>query len=311
MPIAGATRYLMLANEMAWGEVPQTPDYQFVPVTDYSVRFRPQNRQSTPFVGLFQRRHSRNYRGLASGRLTCPLYGWRPGGLGQSLAQYLIDWAFSNPEHAEPPSKLAEWAEGPNVANKRHTGLRVNTAVLRGSAESGTVECSLDLMGRAESPVGTAQPLPTNLQRLVEMEFPDVQFQLGGAPVGIRSFELQLQHGLRAEYLNSFTPAFLVKTQRSVTLQVTLSKESDAWDAARRSVVASETTGQLVLRGLHGGTGTTGNWTVGTFAFPRLAFVDADEESGMNDVSMQPLSFVALKPDTSSADVAVTWSEAV
>jgi hypothetical protein len=311
--ILGATKYLVLADETTWGTTPASPGYVHLPVTDYNVKFTPQNRQANPFTGLFQRKHSKNFRGMPSGALNCPLYGWKLTPPGTSIAEYLMTWAFGAHETADLPSKLAEWAEGPNVANKRHNGLRVNSATLQGSDDSGVVELSLDLQGKSEvgnDVVTAAQTLPTDRNKLLDMEFADCTFELAGVAVNLKSFSLQVQHGLKVEYLNSFTPALLVKTQRVLTLSMVLIKDADTYDAYRRATEATEFTGQIVVKGLHNGTGATGNWTVGTIDFPRLALLDVADNGGREDIINQSLSLVALKPDTSSNDMTVTWSEA-
>jgi hypothetical protein len=312
--ILGATKYLFLADEATWGVEPASPDYVPLPVTEYNVRFRPQNRQSNPYTGLYQRKHSKNFRGMPSGQLNTPLYGWKLTPPGVSLAEYLLTWAFGNHESTELPSKLAEWAEGPNVANKRHLGLRVNSATLQGNDDSGVIELSLDLMGQSEqgnNVMTTAQTLPTDRHKLVDMEFADTTFQLAGVTVQAKSFSMQVQHGLKAEYLNSFTPTLLVKSQRVVTLSMVLVKNSDTYDAFRRAATATEFTGQIAIKGLHNGTGGVGtNWTVGTLTLPRLALLDVDDQGGKEDISTQTLNMVVLKPDTASNDLSIAWTEA-
>lgn len=311
--ILGAKKYLVLANESAWGTVPDTPSYVHLPVTEYNCRFRPQNRQANPYIGLYQRKHSKNFRGMVSGQLNAPLYGWKTTPPGHSLAQYLLDWSFVNHEATDLPSKIAEWAEGPNVANKRHSGLRVNSATLQGSDDSGVVELSLDLMGKAEQgmdDVPAAQALPVDRNKLVDFEFADISFALDETPVGLKSFSLQVQHGLKVEYLDSFTPSLLVKTQRVLTFSFVLIKNSDTYDAYRRATSATEFAGQLILKGLHNGTGASGNWTVVTIDLPRLSFLDADDQGGKEDLTNQPITTVALKPDTSENDLELTYSEA-
>jgi len=312
--ILGTKKYLVLADESTWGTTPGEPVYVHLPVTEYNVRFRPQNRQANPYIGLYQRKHSKNFRGQPTGQLNTPLYGWVDAGIEMSLAEYLLSWAFEGHEDTDLPSKLAEWAEGPNVANKRHNGLRVNSATLSGSDDSGVIELSLELQGKSEAGqnvVTAAQTLPADRNRILEMEFADCTFKLGGSTVGVKSFQLQIQHGLKAEYLNSYTPSLLVKTQRVLTLSLVLVKNSDTYDTCRRAVTSTEMTGQIVLKGLHNGTGTAEtNWTVATLDFGRLALVDVDEQGGKEDLATQPLNFAVLKPETTDNDLEITWTEA-
>lgn len=308
MPILGAKSYLMLCNESQWSVPPSSPAYIPVPVSQYDVRFRPESRQSTPLIGVLQRRHSRIVRGSVAGKLVCPLYGWKPAGSTVSIAQFLLQWAFGSPETVEPASCMVDWAEGPDLANRRHTGLRVGTATVRGDAESGQVELSLDLTGRNESALVSAPALPANLRKLTEFEFSDCSLELNGVSVPMRGFELQVQHGLRVEYLNTTVPSYIVRTQRVAGLQVEIFKEDGSWDALRRNTTAADMTGKLILRGLHNGTGT-GNWTRVSLDFARLSLIDVEQQSAMNRLTSQPLQFTILKPDTTADDVVQTWSE--
>ena len=312
--ILGATRYACLVDESTWGTFPGTPVYTHLPVNDYSVRFRPQNRQAAPLLGTFQRKHSRNFRGLPAGTLEAPLYGWRYAAPNTpSLAQILMDWAFLGYETAELASKSIEWAEGPDVANKRHTGLRVNGATLAGSDDAGLLSLSLDLLGQNEfgqDVVTTAQALPDSRNQLLEFEFPDATFQLAGSPIPLKSFQLRVQHGLKAEFLNARRPTLLLKTRRLVTLQMTPVKNSDAYDAYNRAASSVEFSGQIVIQGLHNGTGAAStSYARCTIALPRLAFLNADSRGAGDDILTQPLSMIALKPDSSSTDVAFTWAD--
>lgn len=310
--ILGAKRYLVLYNETTWNTKPGSPTYVHVPVTDYNVRFKPQNRQANPYIGLFERKHSKNHRGMPAGNLNCPLYGWHDAGAGQSLMQYLLDWAFGDHESQAPASKGAQWAEGPNVANREHNGLRVNGATLQGTDDSGVVEISLDLQGATENAGGTitAQALPTSRNKILDCEFQDLTASIAGSPVALKQFQVQIQNGLKVEYLNSFTPTLLLKSQRVITVQMTLVKNSDTYDAYRRASSATEVALQLVLKGLHNGTGTDGtDYTVATLDLPRASLTDVDEQGGKEDIATQPLHFVALKPDDSGTDIAISYSE--
>lgn len=308
--ILGAKKFLVLYNEATWSTKPGSPTYVHVPVTEYNVRFKPQNRQANPYIGLFERKHSKNFRGMPSGNLNCALYGWQHSGISQSLMQYLLDWAFGDHESQAPASKGAQWAEGPNVANKEHNGLRINGATLQGTDESGVVELSLDLQGATESALGSAQSLPNNRNKILDCEFKDVTASIGGSPVAIKQFQVQVQNGLKVEYLNSFTPSLLLKSQRVVTVQMTLVKNADTYDAYRRASTATEVALQLVIKGLHNGTGTVAtDYTVATLDFARASIVDVDEQGGKEDIATQPINFVALKPDSSSHDLEIAYSE--
>ena len=126
MAIHGIKSYLVLGAETTWGTTPGTPDFYHLPVTSYGVKMARDRRNSTPFVGLQQRKHGRSFRGMPSWQLQTNLYGYKPGGAAQSIMEYLITWACSQPESIDKLSKFADWADGPDISNVRHNGLRVN-----------------------------------------------------------------------------------------------------------------------------------------------------------------------------------------
>lgn len=320
--ILGATKYLTMYDESTWGVRPASPTYFHIPVTDYNVKFTPVNRQANPYIGEYQRMHNQNYKGMPSGTMVLPLYGFHLPSMGKSIAQYILDWAFGDYELIALTSKGAEWAEGPNVANKRHHGLRVNSATLSGSEDTGFIGVSLELQGQSEDGediLVTAQTLPANRFKLVDFEYcgsaanADTTFFLGAdgtEPIYPKSFQIQIQNGLKAEYLNSFNPSLLPKTQRVVTMQVVLPKNSDTYDAFRRLPNATELVGQFLLKGLHMGTGTNGtNWSQAQIDMPRCSYVNHTDQGGIADLAFQPLDFVLLKPQTSSNDITFTWTD--
>lgn len=149
--------YLYLIDETSWGRWPASVSRYYLPVTQYDVFRRPEVRRSAVFCGVKQRKHSQVFRGGVSGSISCPLYGWDPAGADSaSLAQKVIEWGFSDQEQVCPLSKIAEWAVGPNTANRRAFGLRCNTATVSGDAESGAVVFSAELMGESEEIYSTA-----------------------------------------------------------------------------------------------------------------------------------------------------------
>jgi len=324
--IIGASKYLVMADEAQWGiggagsgsgfgsgSGGFAGTYYYIQVTDYNVRFRPENRQANPYIGIFQRANSKNFRGMPSGQLILPCYGFHAASMTTSIMQYLMDWAFQSHEVIALPSKLAQWAEGPNVANKQHNGLRVNGCTFAGSSDDGQITTTFDLMGQSESGNSVVTPLqaiPNSQNKIVQCEFSDASFQLAGVPILLSNFQVQIQNGLKVEYLNSFTPLLLLKTQRILTVQMTPIKNSDTYDAYNRATTMTEFTGQINWKGLHNGTGTGGtNWATGQMLFNRLSFLNADTQGAKEDIDKQPLQMVALKPDTANNDVTLTWGE--
>ena len=310
MPVIhGVKSYLVLFAESTWGTTPGTPVYYQIPVDSYTVKMNRDRRNATPFVGLMQRKHGKSFRGMPAGQLVANLHGFKPNSNTLTIMQYLIDWAMSEPETVEKISKGADWAEGPDVANVRHNGLRVNGWTIEGSADSGTVTITLDLMGKTESALVTAQTLPADRELCVQMEFSDCTFALGGVAQSLRSFRWQGQNNLQATYLNATSPSHLSAGQLVETLSFTLMKTGDTYSAYNRAFSEVEMTGQIVLKASHNGTGSTGNFTLLTVDFNRLSFISPDDTRNLTSLMEQTLSFDVLKPDSSSAAKTLTYSE--
>lgn len=310
MVMHGEKSYLVTAAESAWGTTPGSPVYYHLPVTTYGVTMKRDRRNTQPFTGLRQRKHGRSFRGMPSGSLACMWYGYKPNSNDKSLAEIVTTWAFSSPESINLPSQLCDWAEGPNVSNVRHSGMRVNSATIEGSADSGTITFSLELMGKNEAALVTAQSLPNDREKIVEADFADCTFALGGSPVQLRSFKYTLSNNLAATYLNGTTPSYLAAGGRVESLTFVLMKNDDSYAAINRAFVESEMTGQIVIKGLHNGTGTGGtNYTVCTIDFNRLAFINPDDSRDIGKLIEQGLNFDILKPDTSDDAVDIAWTE--
>lgn len=310
MAIHGIKSYLVLGAEATWGTTPGTPVYYHLPVTSYGVKMARDRRNSTPFVGLMQRKQGKSFRGMPSGQLQTNLYGYKPGGAAQSLMEYLITWAMSQPETVDKLSKFADWAEGPDISNVRHNGLRVNAWTIEGSADSGTVTISLELMGKSESALVSAQTLPNDRELCVEMEFSDCTFALGGVAQSLKSFRWQGQNNLTATYLNETSPSYLAAGQLVESLNFQILKADDTWTAYNRAFAEQEMTGQIVFKAAHNGSGTGGtNYTVLTVDFNRLAFVAPEDGRAANALIEEGLTFDVLKPDSSSAAKTLAYTE--
>lgn len=306
--LLGAKGHLVLVDESTWATVPGSPAYVHVPVTDYGVKYVPVNRQGRPAIGLRQAKQNRNVKGMVQGTLNTPLYGWQTAGLGKSLAEYLMSWGFGQHETLALPSKYAEWAIGPNVANKRHLGLKVNQATLSGSEDQG-ISLALDLMGKDEALFATAQTLPNDRNKLIEFEFEDCVLTIGGTPVPIGSFQWQVQNGLTAHYWNSRRPQALPPADRVETFTITPPKQTNAWQEALREDLPDEVEGILTLKGLHNGTGTVAtDWNQVVITFPLLSLVNVDEQGGRGTLT-EPISWVCLKPDTSANASTMVWTD--
>lgn len=302
---------LALSSETVWGETDAVPVWVHMPVMDYGVRFRPERRNAQPVIGLRQRKHGKNVKGMISGPLQASLYGQVDSGATISKAQYLLDWAFLNPENILTlPSKSAQWLEGPGVADKDHKGLRVNSATLSGSDQSGIIEVSLDLMGQSEAALASSESIPTDHEKLQEFEFCESTFTLAGAGVNLAAFQWQASNNLEVNYLGSFNPSLITAGPRVDTLQLTLVKNSATYDGYRRAAAMNEFTAVLKLRGLHNGTGTVAtDYTVVTITFNRLQLADFEDQRSFETLTKSPLQLDVLKPDDANPAVSIVWSE--
>ena len=321
--VVGPKSYLVLISETAWGTKPASPTRVYMPVEDYGVQFQNAQRQAKPYLGLFQRKHSHRRQGHPQGSIATSLFGNIDSGAGVSLAEYLMDWAMCDQagtihEAIDLPSKTAEWAEGPDISNLEHNGLRVNQATLAGSESTGVVALNLDTMGKTEVALASAAAIPASHDGLYEMEFEDVVLKLddgaGGAlaAVSIVSFQIQVQHSLILKYNNSDSPQLLVKADRNVTVQVTLDKQADTYDVVRRNLAAeTDFVGEVIVQGMNNDTsGTPGNvWTIGTMDFPKLRYLTHQDQRNRDSVYEQPLQFMALKPDTTGLDMSIAWTD--
>lgn len=309
--IIGARSYLALVLESTWGTLPGSPDYVHVPVSSYEAVFTPENRQSRPYTGQYQDKHSVNPKGMVLGNLVAPLCGWKESGSTTSLMQQLIDWAYLLPESRYLTSYQAEWAEGPDVANKRHAGMRVNTCQIDGSEQSNFVQISLGLMGKDEANFATAQTIPNDREDLLDCEFQDVVFTLDSVATAINAFSLSKQNGLKAVYNNARKPQLLFRTQNKDEFSFTIPKASNTYDAIRLAVGTPSTfVGSLAIKGLHNSTGSTGSFTVATASMPRMRFVNMTDAGAMEDIRMTTVQCKLLKPDTSSHAVSWDYTEA-
>ncbi len=309
----GAQKYAFFVDETDWGTLPNGPGYIAFPVDDYSVEMNPESRQSKPYIGLDALKHNTVFRAMPGGGIGLPLYGWKPQGSSVSGMQYFLDWGFG--DHGifnGLASKVCEWAEGPDIANKRHLGLRVNSATITGSDDQDQISIALDVQGKDEvgnDVMTTAQAVPDDRNLLVYAPFAKCEFSLATAPVLLKSFSVQIQRALKVHYLNSRRPSLLVGTGRIVTVEFVPVKNDDTYDAYNRAVGMTEFEGQIVIKGLHNGTGATGDYTVATIDFPRLSFQATKTQGGRDDVQFNNMKMFALKPDTSDHDMDISYTE--
>lgn len=308
--LVGQNIHIVSCLEETWGQTPNAPTYVFMPLETYDVKLKRDRRNSNPYLGAFRRKHGTNYRGMPTGSLGGALYGHWPEGLGSSYAEYVVNFAFANPTSNDLLSMCCEQAQGPNVANKRHNGLRFNTFTLQGSQDSGRVEWSADVLGRSESYLETAQEVPVNLYRLPEFEFADVTLSVAdssdGMDIPIASFQLTVSNGLQTHYMNARIPTSLKRTTRQVGFQFVIDKNSKDYDDAARLATDTEYDFTLTLLGLHNGSGSD-DYTRLVIDMPRAQLMDPDDNYQVDNYIMTTLPMDILNPDNSDGDIELTW----
>lgn len=315
-PIYGDLSYLFLADEATYGVQDASPDYTYLPVFNYDVENVQEMRQPQPFTGFAEDYDNLVVRQAPAGPMACALYGWRTGSASISLAEYVMAWAFTDLETlCGLPSKTAQWAEGPNVCNKKHLGMMVNNATLAGADDNGgQITLSLDIVGASESTLTTAQTIPSDLTRLNEFMFTDSTFSIGpnsGALVSVeyKGFSWQQQRNLIPIYNGARSPRRYRPQKPTANFSFNIEKADGTWDAIRRATDATNYYGRLVLKGAHNGTGATGNYAQVQIDFPKLSFRTTKDTRARNGVVQQQISFGLLKPTTSAASSTQTWSE--
>jgi len=318
--ILGAKRYQYFEKETGagsdWGTRPTTPVLVHCPTTQCGLKLQRNVVKHNPFIGQAQRRHAQNPNSMPQGQIVLPLYGKVPTNTGgKSLAQYFLELATDSQETLDPRPSIRVFdigrdGAGATVAGHEFTGMRVNKMTLKGSSDSGFLELTLDLMGKTELTLqAAADSLPDDRTKLLEFYFSDTTFTLGGSALTIDSFEWSIDWGLKAKYMNGSRPNKLSAQHNVQTLTVTPLKDSGTYDAYQRLQEQTELTNVLTIKGLHSGTGSTGNYVQGAFTFGRCSLMNADEALTQDDFAMQPLIFDVLKPDTSANQVTPVWTE--
>jgi hypothetical protein len=243
-----------------------------------------------------------------------PLVGYYVAG--KSLARHLLEWALDGSASPFLPSYTAELSEA-DIDNKRHLGLRVDAMTLAGDAEMGIVSLSLELQGKSELG-GIVAPALTTPAPPVEFLFSGVALYLSddatassasgeGESIAIRSFRLRIDNNLHVHHVASYLPTVIAAGVRETSLRFSVLKSSDSFDVIRRAMDSTERACRLVLLGRHLGTGPSGEFTRIEFHFDRLSFAGAVDRGKPNDLVSQEVDWIALKPDTTSSDVDVTF----
>lgn len=321
-PIFGDNSYLTIQDEADFGAQATSTTTSvggavYMPVLSNNIQLQDNRRSPQVFTGLSEDFDTIQGPTLPQGQIVCPLYGWRNTGEPVSLAEYLFNWALQPLSTlCGLPSKTLEWAEGSDDANKRFTGMTVGGMTLSGSDDAtAQITMALDLMGKEESNLVTAAAVPSELASLSEFQFSRIVFSIGndsGSLVEqpLRSFQWQVNRNLAPAYLGQTRPRHLRAGKPTSTFAIVIEKCDDTWDVIRRTATPTVKYGRLVLKGLHNGTGSTGNYAVVTINMPKLSIQTVGENYVRNGVLVQNLGFSVQKPTVATASFSHTWSEA-
>ena len=304
---AGWQNYVVLTGlESTYGTNPASGHFQ-VPYAQCDIHAERENREAATTMGIRQRRYLQPFRRRVMGNLTCPLYGHVISTT--SIAERLLTWAFNQPAGLDLDSRTLELYDVDEL--KRYTGVRVNQVTLTGNAESGEITLALALIGKDEAGVsaGSAQSLvATYVPERSEALFQDCTFTLGGTATAIAAFQLSFNNNLSPYFDNSGLPlAALPAGERQCDFEVTLLHEATTRDAIIRTATVSEIAAVLVLKGLHNGTGASGNYTTMTAGLDRLSFKGMTKERDRNGLTREKISYSVLKPDTTDNEIDWTF----
>ncbi len=306
----GWQKYIVGSPESVWGTYNSGAADLFIPYTEYSVQTVESYRQADLFLGVRQRRHNVKAGNIVQGNLACPLFGVHQGG--KSIAQWLIEWATSGPATPFVDSFTFDAYEA-GVDNKRHTGLRVASMSISGDADSNAISTSLSLIGKDESGGVSVTALDATTPQPVEFTFDDVKLYLQDGvegetastspeEVSIRSFSLNINNNLKPYRTNSLYPTAVVAGVRTIDFSFAILKDSNTYDALRRSSTLVNKSAQLVMKGQHLGT-ASGTKTVARCYFDRLNFAGATDQVALNDLVGQTANWIVLKPNTTENDI--------
>lgn len=313
---AGWQKYAVLTPETTWGVYAGGGTKIFVPYTENSVQTVQAFTQVPLVLGVRQRRHNVPAGNTVTGNLAMPLYGAHVAS--KSIAQWLIEWALNGPASIFLDSFSLDTFEA-GVDNKLHTGLRVQSMTLSGDADSNQVNISLSLQGKDEQGGVTSPVLSATTPQPVGFTFDQVQLFLSNESEGesataeaesisIRSFNLTVTNTLTPYRTNSLYPTLVTAGVRTVDFSFTAFKNANTYDVFRRSSTLVNRAAHLVLRGQHLGTGASGTKTRVDLYFDRLNFAGSQDGGGINDVITVTPNWLALKPSTSSNEVAASFS---
>lgn len=320
----GAEMSFHAYSEATWGVTPGGggPDYFFLPLESCQLVHTTDRREAKPYFGQLAKKHGRRFKPRTEGSLSGALYGENitsDSGT-PSKAEWLLKKVFGTETGPTIPSFAILRQESITDAGKKFPGLRINQFTLQGSADTGRIDWNASVMGLpdVEFANGSYRSVPNDLKKLTEFEYYDSTFTIDdgssseGLPFCFENFSLVRNHGLKPRYGNcSAGPTSINRTMRDTQFNFRIEKKNNNWDDARR-LMTSETEFGVVLelKGKHSGTGGSGTeYAVITITMPRCQLLNPQDADTFDDVTVIDVTTEVLKPDSSSAQVAVAYSE--
>lgn len=304
----GAQQFCHIYAETTFNVKPGSPVYIPCPVPTFDVGFRPETRLPRPFHGFFQSKGQRRPFGQVAGALGGPLLGYHVST--KSIAQWLTEWAFNNPESSDLLSKGIQWQQGPNIADEEYHGVVINTFSITGSEESGVVEFSADTLGCRKTELDTPQSVPTNTYDLTDFEFADCEFSIDTVDVpDLSAFTLNQNNAPKFKRGLSRTPTLIKRGTNQTGFQFVIPKNGNTYTMINEDLGEEvDFALELVIRALHKGSGASDDWTVGTLTIPKARFTLAADQGGLEDIKMVAVDCNLMKPESSSHALSWAWT---
>lgn len=303
---AGWQKYLHFAGETTWGTIDASPVYVYMPYTSCTLAAVPKAVQAELYTGLRQRKHNRIVNYMVQGQITAPLFGYHISS--KSIAERLIEDAISAPAGLFLDSSTIEVFEG-DVDNKRWLGCRINQLTLSGTGEGGTIDVTLDIIGKSETGGITEQVLSATSPQPVEFLMADATFLYAGAAIELEAFTITINNQLQPKFMGASTIHLLSNGVRLVNYTFKVVNNANTFSALRRATTVNNATAQLILKGRHQGTAAQ-TFTQITIDFDRVNFANAGDEVSLNALVSQNVDFIALKPDTTDSEIDFTFGTA-
>ena len=180
------------------------------------------------------------------------------------------------------------------VSVHEFVGVKINQLTIQGSAGD-TIKVSLDTIAKSKNRAASALNLSTDIAAASpfggRMLFSDVSCSVGGSPIGIAGFNLQLNNNLTAVYENSKEPVEILRNgKREVSLSIDIARYindtfNDYFELdAEIPIILSATDG-------------TNNFEIN---IPRAKVTKVGDPVGGAEIIKQTVEFILLKSGTSN-----------